>query len=116
MESRHTTLMNVKFLDQVPNPCKFVSRNPQQPYPLIYPMQVNFYIKTGMFLLFLVFSGLLLPAQIIGKITGTVQDEDGKGFPDISLRLGRESVTMSNSEGSFSLRIPAGKENGVSCS
>lgn len=74
-------------------------------------MQVNFYIKTGMFLLFLVFSGLLLPAQTIGKITGTVHDEDGKGFPDVSLRLGRESATMSNSEGSFSLRIPAGKED-----
>ncbi|WP_157262297.1 carboxypeptidase-like regulatory domain-containing protein [Pedobacter sp. PACM 27299] len=74
-------------------------------------MHVNFYIKTGMFLLFLIFSGPLLSAQTSGKITGIVQDEDGKGFPDVSLRLGRESATMSNGEGGFSLRIPAGKED-----
>lgn len=74
-------------------------------------MQVNFYIKTGMLLLFLVFSGYLALAQTLGKITGIVQDEAGKGLSNVSLRLGKGTATMSNTEGGFSLRIPSEKND-----
>lgn len=67
--------------------------------------------KAGLILLFLVWTGSAVHAQETGKITGTVQDESSQGFPEVSLRLGPEIATMSNNDGGFSIRIPAGKND-----
>lgn len=55
-------------------------------------------------------------AQQALKITGTVNDETNTGFPNVSLRLGLESATMTNSDGHFSIRIPLGAKDSLKIS
>lgn len=71
----------------------------------------NFQLKTRLFLFLLLWFSAVVHGQESGKITGTVQDEKSKVFPEVSLRLGPEIATMSNNDGGFSILIPLGKKD-----
>lgn len=73
-----------------------------------YSMQnYNAHFRRFFLMIPLLWITFITMAQQTGKITGIVYDESNKGFPGVSIRLGLESATMTNNEGSFSLRIPA---------
>lgn len=80
-------------------------------------MQIKINSNTPIFLsiLFILFSSRV-SAQPVIKIIGRVNDETNQGFPSVSLRLGMESSTMTNNDGSFSLRIPAGTKDSLKIS
>lgn len=80
-------------------------------------MQKKVNPSTSIFLiLLLVFASSKTIAQEVYKLTGRVNDETGRGFPSVSLRLGSESATMTNNDGSFSLRIPEATKDSLKLS